>query len=122
LDGSILSAGDEETYTTDSTGSVTVELKKDSLPGDEKGNIVLVAKVEDNDQYGNLFVEKTVPWGIVLKAEKNFFDQRTLWTTRFRTPLWLLLIAYSISAAVWGVLIYLIWQLIRIKRLSKYPR
>src|SRR5674476_197241 len=37
----ILSAGDEATYTTDSTGSVTVELKKDSMPGDLKGNIVL---------------------------------------------------------------------------------
>src|SRR6185436_20615217 len=80
--GSILSAGDEETYTTDSTGIVTAEFKRDSLPGDQKGNIILAAKVEDNDQYGNLLVEKAVPWGVALKPEKNFFDQRTLWTTR----------------------------------------
>jgi hypothetical protein len=59
---SILSAGDEETYTTDSTGTVSAEFKKDSLPGDKQGNIVLAAKVEDNDQYGNLLVEKTVRW------------------------------------------------------------
>ena len=84
--GGILSAGDEETYTTDSSGTVNVELTKDSLPGDEKGNMVLVAKVEDNDQYGNLLVQKTVPWGVALKTDKSFFDQRTLWTTRFRTP------------------------------------
>jgi len=38
--GGILSAGDEETYTTDSSGTVNVELTKDSLPGDEKGNMV----------------------------------------------------------------------------------
>lgn len=119
LDGSILSAGDVATYTTDSTGSVTVELKKDSLPGDEKGNIVLAAKVEDNDQYGNLLVEKITPWGVALKPEKNFFNQRTLWSTRFRTPIWLLFIAYSIMITVWGGLLYLVFQVVKIRKLGK---
>ena len=117
--GGILSAGDEETYTTDSTGTVNAEFKKDSLPGDQKGNIALVAKVEDNDQYGNLLVEKTVPWGVALKPEKNFFDQRTLWTAQFRTPLWLMFMAYSIVIGVWGTIIYLISQLFKIKKLGK---
>jgi hypothetical protein len=116
--GGILSAGDEETYTTDSTGTVNAAFKRDSLPGDEKGNIILAAKVEDNDQYGNLLVEKTVPWGVALKPEKNFFDQRTLWTTRFRTPLWLLFMAYSIVIGVWGTIIYLVWQIVKIKKLG----
>jgi len=116
--GSILSAGDEETYTTDSSGTVNVELTKDSLPGDEKGNMVLVAKVEDNDQYGNLLVQKTVPWGVALKTDNSFFDQRTLWTTRFRAPVWLLFMAYSITIGVWGTIIYLVLQIIRIKRIG----
>ena len=116
--GGILSAGDEETYTTDSAGSITVELKKDSLPGDEKGNIVLSAKVEDNDQYGNLLVEKTAPWGIAQMPEKNFFDQRTLWSTRFRTPFWLLFMAYSSVIGVWGTLIYLVVQIVKINKLG----
>jgi len=116
--GGILSAGDEETYTTDSSGTVNVELTKDSLPGDEKGNMVLVAKVEDNDQYGNLLVQKTVPWGVALKTDNSFFDQRTLWTTRFRAPVWLLFMAYSITIGVWGTIIYLVLQIIRIKRIG----
>ena len=117
--GGILSAGDEETYTTDSTGTVTVELKKDSLPGDEKGNIVLAAKVEDNDQYGNLEIEKTVPWGIAVTPDKTFFDQRTLWSTRFRTPVWLLFMAYSIVIGVWGTLIYLVMQIIKVRKMGR---
>ena len=116
--GGILSAGEEATYTTDSTGMVTVEFKRDSLPGDQQGNFVLVAKVEDNDLYGNLLIKKTVPWGVVVKPETGFFNQRTLWTTRFRTPPWLLVIAYSIVISVWGTLIYLIFQLLKIKKLS----
>jgi hypothetical protein len=116
--GGILAAGDEETYTTDSSGTATVQLMKDSLPGDNKGNIVLAAKVEDNDLYGNLMVEKTVPWGVASAGDKNFFDQRKLWATNFRTPLWLLFMAYSIVIGVWATLIYLVFQIIRIKRIG----
>ncbi len=116
--GSILSAGDKETYTTDSTGIVSVEFKRDSLPGDIKGNFILAAKVEDNDQFGNLLVEKTVPWGVTLKPDQSFFNQRTLWSTRFKTPLWLLFMAYSIVIGVWGTIIYLALQIVKIKKLG----
>jgi hypothetical protein len=117
--GGILSAGEEETYTSDSSGTVTVEVKRDSLPGDQKGNVVLAARVDDNDSYGNLLVTKTVPWGVVVKPQTDFFDQRTLWSTRFRTPLWLLLMAYAIVIGVWGTIIYLAMQIVKIKKLGK---
>lgn len=119
--GGILPAGDDPTYTTDSTGSVTVELKKDSLPGDEKGNLILMAKVEENEVYGNLQIDKVVPWGVAVKKDDSFFNQRTLWSTRFRTPFWLLFMAYFIVIGVWGTIIYLVFQLIKIKKLSKEP-
>jgi len=117
--GGILSAGDEEIYTTDSSGFATAELKKDSLPGDEKGNIVLVAKVEDNDLFGNLLVDKTVPWGVAIKPGSNFYDQRALWATAIRTPLWLLFMAYSIVIGVWGTIFYLIFQIVKLKRIGE---
>jgi hypothetical protein len=116
--GGILSAGDEETYTTDSSGIATMEFTKDSLPGDQKGNFILVAKIQENDLFGNLIVEKTVPWGIAVKPDTGFFEQRTLWTTRFRTPIWLLIMAYSIFIGVWGTIIYLITQIVKIKKLG----
>ena len=116
--GAVLSAGDEATYTTDSTGTVNVEFKKLNLPGDKTGNFLLVAKVEDNEQYGNLMIEKTVSWGTAAKVDNSFFDQRTLWSTRFRTPFWLLFMAYSIVIGVWGTIIYLVWQIVKIKKLA----
>ena len=116
---SILSAGDAATYTTDSTGSVTVEVKKDSMPGDQKGNLVLAVKVQDNDELGNLLMEKTVPWGKVIKPNNTFFENRTLWATRFRTPYWLLFIVYSVTIGIWGTLIYLVFQLVKIGKIGK---
>lgn len=117
--GGVLSAGDEATYTTDSTGIIDVEFKKTNLPGDEKGNFLLVAKVEDNEQYGNLIIEKTVPWGVAVKPDTGFFNQRTLWSTRFRTPFWLLFLVYAIVIGVWGTIIYLVWQIVKINKLGK---
>lgn len=117
--GGILSAGEEETYTTDSSGSVAVEVKKNHLPGDSRGQMVIAAKVDDNEELGNLLAEKRVNWGVPVSVNKNFFDQRTLWSTRFRAPYWLLAMAFSIVIGVWGTLLYLIWQFIRIRKLGK---
>jgi hypothetical protein len=115
---SILPIGEEETYTTDSTGEVVAEFKKDSLPGDEKGNIVLVAKVEENELYGSLVTEKSVPWGVYKKSENNL-NERTLSSTGDKAPLWLLFMACTIAGGIWSVLIYLIFQLLKIRRLAK---
>jgi hypothetical protein len=116
--GGDLAVSDKESYTTDSSGKVVAEFKRDSLPGNAAGLITLVAKVEDNDTYGNLLVEKTVPWGSIVKHENNF-NKRTLYATRFRSPYWLLVMAYFIFLTVWSVLVYLIFQIIKIKKLAK---
>jgi len=117
--GGDLKVGEEETYTTDSTGGASGEFKLINLPAiDGKNNIVLVAKTEDNEQYGNLSFEKTVPWGQFKKSETNF-DKRSLWGTRNKAPYWLLLIAGSIMAGVWAVIVYLIFQIRKIKKIGK---
>ena len=117
MDGN-LSVGDKDTYTSDSTGLSSAEFKRDSIPGDGKGNIIVVAEVDDNDTYGNLIAEKSANWGRPFAAPTNFFDQRTLWSTRFRTPVWLLVMAYSIVIGVWGTIAYIIFQLVKIKKYS----
>jgi hypothetical protein len=114
-----LSVGDKEMYTSDSSGISSAEFTRDSMPGDQKGNIILEAEVDDNDTYGNLATEKTVAWGTSVKPPKNFFDQRTLWSTRFKTPIWLLFVAYSIVIGVWGTIIYIVFQIAKIKRMGK---
>ena len=116
--GGDLMIGEEQSYTTDSLGRVKGEFKKLGLPGDEKGNIVLVAKVEDNDQYGNLRIEKSTPWGKKFVINNEFF-QRALWASRFHSPLWLVIMSYSAVVAVWGTLIYLLFLLIKIRKLGQ---
>ena len=113
-----LPIGDEESYTTDSTGSVTAEFKRDSLTGDSKGNFILIARTEDNENFGNLFVEKTVNWGVAPVID-NAFDHRSLWATSNKTPIWLLGLAGAIIAGVWGTIIYLILQVVKIRKMGR---
>lgn len=117
LDGN-LSVNETPTFTTDSSGGTSAEFKRDSLPGDTKGNLVLVASVIDNDVYGNLTAELTVPWGSKFSHISNF-DHRTLFARRGYSPIWLELLAYSIVVAVWGIIIFLILQIRKIKQLGK---
>jgi hypothetical protein len=116
--GSMLLIGEEATYTTDSTGQITAEFKRDKLPGDEKGNLTVIAKVEDNETYGNLSVGKVVPWGVATTYDNPFIHERTLWSARFHTPYWLMIVAYSVIIAVWGIIIYLLFQAVKVKKLG----
>lgn len=115
--GGLLNVNEKLTYTTDSTGMVSAEFKRDSLPGDVKGNLVLVASVVDNDTYGSLTAEMEVPWGTKSVYMTNF-DHRTLFARRGYSPLWLEILAYTIVLAVWSVIIYLVVQIKKIKKLG----
>lgn len=115
--GGDLLINDDQSYTSDSMGQVKGEFKRIGLPGDAAGNIILVAKVEDNDQYGNLRIEKQEPWATKFVADKDFFH-RALWASQFHSPVWLVMIAYSIIITVWGTLIYLVFLILKIRKLG----
>jgi hypothetical protein len=116
LDGN-LNISETATYTSDSAGAISGEFKRDSLPGDQKGNLVLVANIIDNDVYGNIEAETTVPWGKPLVYTTNY-NHRSLFARRGHSPIWLELLAYGIIVLVWAVIIYLGFQIRKIIKLG----
>ncbi len=115
--GGNLNVNETETYPIDSLGAVAAEFKLEAIPGDKNGNIVLIAGVYENDSYGTVTAEMSVPWGEKTVYVSNY-DERSLFARRGKSPLWLELMAYSIVAGVWGVLIYLIIQIRKIIKLG----
>jgi hypothetical protein len=105
------------THTTDSLGQASVDFAIAGLAGDSAGNLTLIAKVEDNDLYGNLTSEKSVPWGVAASYVSDV-NKRTLFARRGRSPIWLIFMTYSIGVAVWAVILYLAFQIWRIKKLG----
>lgn len=96
---------------TDENGEAVVEIPG-GLPGDAKGNITLLARVEDNEQYGNLEAAATQPWGTPVsdKIEKL---PRALWSPN--PPLWMLVTFIILVAAVWGHYIVIVYELFRLR-------
>jgi hypothetical protein len=116
--GSDLQVAEHPTYTTDSLGEVTVDYALSGLPGDSAGNITLIAKLEDNDLFGNLTSEKIVPWGTPTRYISSTFDRRSLFARQGRSPVWLIFMAYSICTSVWLVIFYLVFQIRKLKKLG----
>jgi hypothetical protein len=98
------------TATTDENGEATVEIPN-NLPGDAKGNITLLAKLDENEVYGNLESGVARQWGIpvstVIKEQP-----RALWSPH--PPLWMLITFIVLMTVVWGhffVIVYQLWRL-----------
>ena len=73
----IMPAAEEFTATTDEEG-VASFVFPDSIPGDSEGNVTVVARISDDEDYGNLENKTSGKWGVVLAPEMNPFP-RALW-------------------------------------------
>ena len=75
---------------TDDLGEVTINFPTD-LPGDGEGNLEVFIKLEDDDDYGNIIASNTLPWGSDSLTVKDTFDERSMWSSRDKTPYYLII-------------------------------
>ena len=97
---------------TDENGEVSVEVPV-NLPGDAKGNITLLARLDDNEQYGNLESSVVQQWGNPVSYEIKELP-RALWSPN--PPLWMLITFIVLMTAVWGHYIVIIYELFRLRK------
>lgn len=98
--------------TTDEMGEASIEVPA-NLPGDAGGNIILMAKIDENEQFGNLEATVAQPWGTAVsdKVEKL---PRALWSPH--PPMWMLVTFIVLMVAVWGHYIVILFELIRLRK------
>ena len=108
----------EEYNITDDNGEVNIQIPPD-LPGDESGNLELIVGLEEDDTYGNITAHATLQWGSDVLIGKDTFDERTMWSSREKTPIYLLIWPNLMLLIVWGVIVYLLVQLRKIYRDTK---
>lgn len=103
--------------TTDENGEVTIEVPA-NLPGDAKGNITLIAKLDENELYGNLEAGVTQQWGVPV-SDKLQELPRALWSPH--APLWMMITFIILICTVWGHYLVIIIQLFRLRREEPDP-
>lgn len=98
--------------TTDENGEAVVEFPA-GIPGDEKGNLTIIGRVDENETFGNLEASSVQPWGVAV-SNKPVEQPRALWSSH--PPLWMLITFIILMAAVWGHYIVIVYELFRLRK------
>ena len=99
----------------DDLGQFTCEFPAD-LPGEADGTVKIIARIEENAQYANIETARQYPWGVP-SMHGPTGSHRALWTEI--APMWMIVTLTILLSGVWGHYIYVIIQLVLIKRDSK---
>ena len=107
-----LKIGEEFNY-TDETGTINVPVEE-GIPGVD-GNLTIEVVLDDHDDFGTVKALVNAPLGIPI-VDESTFDQRTMWSPRNKTPLFLLIFPNLLIFGMWGFIVYLIVNLFKISK------
>jgi hypothetical protein len=129
-EGEIIPAADEDIYFfvprmfsdlpvgeefLDEEGQITIEFP-DDIPGDADGYLEVVARFDQHYLFGTVEKRERIQWGIPTKHEIPE-SYRALWTQI--APMWMIITLSIMLAGVWSHYIFVIIQLVRIRKIGK---
>jgi hypothetical protein len=99
----------------DSTGSYTFEFPA-NLPGDTLGNLKVIARIEENETYGNMQADSLLKWGIptMHRVPESY---KALWSQV--APTWMVQTLIILLGGVWGHYAYAVYKMFKIRRIAK---
>lgn len=103
----------EEFNITDDGGTIIVPIEE-GLPGVD-GNLTFEVVLNESDEFGTIIAIVDAPIGTPI-VDESTFDQRTMWSPRNKTPLFLLIFPNLLTFGIWGIIIYLIINLFKINK------
>jgi len=96
---------------TDDSGSVEIDYP-DDMPGDEDGTIIIVVRLEEHPDYGNVEFREAVPWGVPVQTHTDIIESRT-WMSR-DAPLFFVMIFWGGLIASFTAIGYVIYNIYKI--------
>jgi hypothetical protein len=87
-----------------------------TLPGDESGNVTIIARLEDDETIENIMI---IPWGKKIVTKSDVYDT-SLFAARNRAPLYLVIVSNLIILGIWGTMGYVLFLLFF--RMKKYGK
>lgn len=102
--------------TTNENGEVRIEFPHD-LRGDSTGNVIIIARIEEDDRFEGVEVSKTASFGIPFYIDYRT-NKRSLTAASANAPISLLILVNGIILVVWGIIIYIFTQIYKIRRVE----
>ncbi|HRH65351.1 MAG TPA: hypothetical protein PLU53_03565 [Bacteroidia bacterium] len=112
---SLLPVGDATA--TDEEGVASFEFPGD-IPADLDGKLTIFAKIEDDENFGNVEASGKADWGVPRTDSQKM--ERSLSGSRSNAPWVFIIVSNIIIIGIWGTLIYVIMQLFKIRKLSRH--
>ena len=97
-----------EFNSTDESGTIIVPIEE-GIPGVD-GILTFEVVLKDSDDYGTVKALVSAPLGVPV-VDESTFDQRTMWSPKNKTPLFLLIFPNILILGIWGLIVYLIINL-----------
>ena len=107
-----LTLGDEFNSTNED-GTIFVPVEE-GIPGVD-GHLTFEVVLNDSDDYGTVKALINSSIGIPFVNESTF-NERTMWSTRDKTPIFLLIFPNLLIIGIWGLIIYLFVNLFKISK------
>lgn len=103
----------EEFNTTDDDGAIFVPIEE-GIPGVD-GILTFEVVLNDSDDYGTIKALVRAPIGTPI-VDESTFDDRTMWSPRNKTPIFMLIFPNLLILGIWGLIVYLIMNLFKISK------
>ncbi len=102
---------------TDSTGVATFEFPND-IPS-RNGKLTIFASIVDDENYMDTETSGEVNWGTVVVTDNSNIEERSIAAGRDGAPIYFIISSLLVIGLFWGVIIYAILQVFKIKKLGK---
>ena len=103
----------EEFNFTDENGTILVPIEE-GIPGVD-GILTFEVILNESDDYGTVKAIVKAPIGTPI-VDESTFDDRTMWSPRNKTPLFLLIFPNLLILGMWGLIVYLFFNLYKISK------
>ncbi len=101
---------------TDEDGEVSVQFPAD-LPGDKDGNVEIMVKLMDSDQFNDQTLTLSRRWGVPTEWDPGD-EKRSLWAAAANAPIPLVIITSSLIVIIWYVICYILYSLYRMSKIK----
>lgn len=107
----------KDEVTSDENGIAIFEFPT-NIPLNENGLLNVIAKVEDDDNYGSF--EANAETTIGVKPDLSFLTkrERSISAGRDRAPIYFIIASIVLISGIWGTLIYVVLRVFKLKKLK----
>lgn len=110
----LMQVGEDENYETDDSGEIEFDIEQELFS--KNGKLDFIVKLDESDTYGTIIEKVKADFGTIMES-KDSYDDKTMWGSALKAPLFVLIIPNLLLLGIWGTIVLLVINLYKIFKL-----